>query len=125
MAQQIINNGDSGLTTRNNLNSMFTEIYGAIVVPLKIPGINANTTQVIAANTYIEAISIAAANGSPTLRIGTTPNGTDIMPDTAIGASQSVSVQLYCANSTTLYFTLTGTGSPSVNVRIDTLNNYY
>jgi hypothetical protein len=123
MAQQIVNNGDSGAVARSKINSMFTEVYSALVLPIKIPGINANITQVIPANTWLESILVRTASGTPTIRVGTTPNGTDVMPDTQPGATSEVLVQEYFPTDTTLYITISGTGS--VNMRLNTVNNVY
>jgi len=124
MSQIIINNGDSGLTVRNNLNSMFTELYGALIVPLKIPGINANYTQSIPANTYISKISLTATGGTPLVRIGTYPNGNDLMDDTIIGNSQIVNPGLYCGTVTPIYITISGPGAV-ISARFDVSYNYY
>ena len=122
MSQIIINNGDSGLVVRNALNQMFTELYGAIVSPVKLPGVNSNTTQVISADTYVESIYLTATSGTPTVRIGTTPNGQDICPDVQPGSFQNIFVQQYFAVSTTLYITLSG---GTINVRFDLTNNFF
>lgn len=122
MAQQTINNGDTGLAVRTALNGMFGELYGALVIPLKLTGVNANTNQDIPDNTFLQDIFISATVGTPTLRIGTTPNGTDIMPDTAPGSFSQVSVQQYIATATTLYITISG---GTVNIRFGVLNNFY
>lgn len=124
MAQIIINNGDSGLTVRNALNSMLTELYAAIIVPIKIPGVSVNAIQALPANVFIEQISIVPVSGSPTIRIGTTPNGTNILADTVISSFQAVLVQSYLASSSNLYITFSA-GSGVLNFRIDTLNNYF
>lgn len=122
MSQIIINNGDSGLVVRNALNQMFTELYGAIVSPVKLPGVNSNTTQVISSDTFVEAIYLTATSGTPTVRIGTTPNGQEICPDVQPGSFQTVFVQQYFAVSTTLYITLSG---GTINVRFDLTNNFF
>jgi hypothetical protein len=124
MAQIIINDGDSGLTVRNELNAMFAELYGAILLPIKLPGVTGNTTQAIAANTYVSKISIMPLAGTATIRIGTTPNGFDIMQDTLISGFQPVLVQEDYAVNTTIYITFT-TGSDTLNFRFDVVPNYF
>lgn len=123
MAQIVINNGDSGLTVRTALNSMFAELYGSIIVPIKVNGVNANRTQAIPANAFVSDISLSATAGAPTFRIGTTPGGNEVLPDTLIGNSLFISVQLYFQGAGNLYFTLTGVGT--ISYRIDVLNNFY
>ena len=123
MAQQTILNGQSGLVVRNALNAMFAELYAAIVTPIKLAGVSVNATQAIPANTFIQDIALTATSGSPTIRLGTTPNGTDIMPDTVIGNSQIVETLLYCQNLTTIYISHSGSGT--VSLRFDVLYNYY
>jgi hypothetical protein len=121
MAQVIINNGDSGLIARTALNGMFTELYGALILPLKLTGLNANTQQNFAANSYIQSIHLLRTAGTPTIRIGTTPNGTDILPDTSPADYAEIIENFYCQNLTTLYITISG---GTVNVRFGVVNNF-
>jgi hypothetical protein len=122
MALQIINNGESGLVVRNKLNSMFSELYSAIVLPLKINGATGNTQQIIPVDTYLQALYMSATAGTPTIRIGTTPNGEEICPDVQPGAFQSVIVQQYFSAGITLYITLSG---GTVNIRFDVIQDFY
>lgn len=122
MAQIPINNGQSGLVVRTALNSMFAEIYGAIVLPLKINGATGNTQQLIPADTYLQAIYISATAGTPTIRIGTTPNGEEICPDVQPGSFQPVLVQQYFSSGATLYITMSG---GTVNIRFDVIQDFY
>lgn len=122
MAQQIINNGESGLVVRNKLNAMFSELYAAVVLPLKLNGITGNSQQIIPADTFLQAIYISATVGNPTIRIGTTPNGDEICPDVQPGSFQPVIIQQYYAAGVTLYLTLSG---GTVNVRFDVIQDFY
>lgn len=122
--QTIINNGDSGLLVRNNLNNMFTEIYSSIIMPIKVHGLSANYNQAIVANTYVQQLSVVNVTGNPTIRIGTTPNGTDILPDTEVTTSIPVVVQQYFANASVLYITFSS-GTGTLNIRLDVITNYY
>jgi hypothetical protein len=122
MAQQVINNGESGLVVRNKLNSMFAELYAAVVLPLKLTGITGNTQQVIPVDTFLQAVYISATAGTPTIRIGTTPNGEEICPDVQPGSFQPVVVQQYFASGVTLYITLSG---GTVNIRFDVIQDFY
>lgn len=120
--QSIINNLESGLLVRNALNAMFTELYSNIAQPIRKPGIAGNTTQDMAADTYVSDIAVSGIAGAPILRIGITPNGQELLPDTAVGNSLPVQTDYYFQNAGTLYFTLSG---GTINIRIDYIPNYY
>ena len=124
MSQVQINNGDSGLTVRTNLNNMFTEIYSSLYSPIKQKGITANFNQAIAANTFISQLSLFVVSGTPTVRVGITPNGTEILPDTALSGSQLITVQDYFASAGTVYITFTS-GTGNINARFDVMTNFY
>lgn len=124
MSQQIINNGDSGLIVRNGLNNMFTEIYASLIFPIKANGVTANTNVPIPADTFVQRISVVPTSGTPTIRIGTTANGTDIMPDTVINGFQQSLIQEYFASLGYLYITFT-TGSGTLNFRIDVSPTFF
>ena len=121
--QQIINNGESGLVVRNKLNDMFGELYGSFTIPIKLEGLTANTTQNIATNTFLQEIAIIAVSGTPTVRIGTTPNGEEIVPDVFPSSISLTTVQQYFASATPLYITISGGGS--INIRMDILTNFF
>lgn len=124
MAQQFVNDGDSGLVARTKINESIGELYASLPIAIKITGMNANYSQAIGPNVMIIAININPVTGGPiTLRIGTGPNGQDILPDTAIAAPQPMNVNQYFASAATLYFTFTS-GSGTLNVRIDVINNF-
>lgn len=117
-----INDGDSGLTVRTNLNSMLQELYNNLPSVIAIKNANVNTNQVIAANSKVTTIDLAGVGGAPTVRIGLTPNGQEILPDTQIGNLQPVVPDYYSANGDTLYFTISG---GVVNIRIGLILNYF
>lgn len=123
MPYNAIQNGESGLDTRTALNNMLQELYGSIATPVKLPGETANFNSNFPANTMIRSISIVALVNTPTVRIGTTPNGEEIMPDTVTGDSIDVTVNYYCKVATILYFTFADAGA--VNFRVNVVNNYY
>jgi len=126
MAQQIISDGESGLASRNAINANFTELYAINNVAIKQPGITGNLNQTIDANTFVQFITIFPVAGTPVIRIGTTPNGVDLMDDTLIDNSQSyypVQVQQYFLATGTIYFTFTS-GSGTIDIRIDILKDY-
>lgn len=125
MAFEPINNGESGLDVRTALNNMLQELYGSIPTPLKFPGESINFQVLIPANTRISTISMVAIAGGPTIRIGTAPNGQDILPDVVLNAnSQDIQVNTYFAADTTIYFTFSGAAG-TINARIGVINNYY
>ncbi len=110
---------------RNGLNSMFTELYASILLPIKIPNIQANTIIPIPGNSFILSMALVATSGTPTIRIGTTPNGTDIMDDTIInGTITPIAVQQYFPANTTLYVTVTA-GPGAISIRVDLNYNYF
>lgn len=125
MGLQYIANLESGLNVRNALNSMFFELYGTINPPFKYANANQNFSQAISANVMVTTISITDISASPTLRIGTTPNGQEILSDLAITNTIIVTAQQYFLTAGTVYFTWTsGNFSGIVNIRMDVINNY-
>lgn len=125
MAQIIINNGDSGLLTRTNLNTMFGQLYGAIVPPMRFPGTNANLEVPFNADTYVSKIFMRPtpdASGSPTVSIGTTGGGIDIMPATNITTFAVVDWSDFEASADMIYFTITG---GTVDITIITVPNLF
>lgn len=124
MALQAITSNDGGLDTRNKINNMFGELYASIVQPLKLPGLTGNTNQSIASNTLVRSLSLINAVGTPTIRIGTIPNGQDVMPDTQISGNVQVDVNEYFANATVFYITFTS-GAGTINIRLDVIQSYY
>jgi hypothetical protein len=122
MSQTIINNNDSGLTVRTELNAMFTELYGSIIAPIKVPGVGANYAQPIPANTFIQDVSLSAGTGAPLVRVGLNPGGSELMPDTLIGNSTILNVQYYMQAFGNIYFTVSG---GTFSFRVDVQYNYY
>lgn len=122
MAQVTINNNDSGLTVRNALNGMFTEIYSTIIVPIKLAGVNVNTIQAILANTFVNKISMSKTAGNPLVRIGSAPNGEQYFAETLIGGFNEALLDAYFAGNTNLYITVSG---GTINMRIDVIPNFY
>lgn len=123
MAQQLITvDVTNGEQAADIINGNFTELYNSLTVPIKLKNVQANTQQAIAANTKVLTIDISGTAGSPTLRIGTTPNGIEIMDDTEIGNSQPVNVDLYFPDAGTIYFTLSG---GTVSIRIAVILNFF
>lgn len=123
MAQEIIHEGDSGLSCLNTINGNFTELYGAAQIPLKIKNVSANTTTVIPANSYVFSLYAIGVVETPTVRIGTTPNGTDIMADTVLNNQPSpVDLRELFTADTTFYITISdGTAS----FRFEIIYNFF
>lgn len=121
MAQQIINNGETGLVVRTKLNEMFSELYGNTPVPIKLPGISGNVSQLLPDNTFLATLEVGKVSGTPLLKVGTTPGGEELLPEIEIANFMQSNAQLYCATSQTIYFTLSG---GVVNIRLDIINNY-
>ena len=119
-----ITNLEGGLPVRTALNNMLQELYGSIATPQKAPGETANFSLAFPANTMIKVISMVGIVNTPTIRIGITPNGQEILPDTIVDQSMDETVQYYCKVATTLYFTFTA-GPGAINARVDIINNYY
>lgn len=123
MSQQIINNGEGGLAVRTALNQMFTELYAAVAptAPVVIEMMAGNTNADVAAGTLITNIFLVPQTGLVTLRIGTTPNGQEILQDLQINGFQQITAQQYFQGAGTLYFTFTS-GSGTMNVYIFYIN---
>lgn len=122
MAQQILNNGEGGLVIRNKLNGMFNELYGAIILPLRISNVNSNTQQTIAGNAYLQAIYITATDNNPTIRIGLTPNGQEVLEDIQPGSFIQLNVEQYFSEATQLYISISG---GTLNIRFAIINDFY
>lgn len=75
----------------------------------------------IDANTWVEKISFKTVSGNPTIRIGTSPNGTDIIKDILVNSSLPVIIQNHYLVQTSIYITISG---GNVNIRVDFIKNY-
>jgi len=108
-----------GSTETNELFTPYLQTKNLLLV--------ANTTYIVPANSYVPTLSLQTVMGSPietepTVRIGITPGGNEIMADTPCYPFQPVRPEFYADSETTIYFTMTGAGI--VNVRIDVIRNY-
>jgi hypothetical protein len=127
MPQQIINRGttpndgtgDTAYIFTGKTNANFTEVYGNLNLPIKTLNQTGAFTQDIPANTWVERIIVLPQSGTPTIEVGTTLGGSDILPPTLIGNSLPIMIQEYFTNETTLYFTVSG---GNVNKRTDQIN---
>jgi hypothetical protein len=125
MSQKLISNGEQGLDVRNAINENFAELYSIASgnLPIRILNATGNFIQAIPANAFVQGLSIKLLSGAPNIRIGTSPNGEEIMPDTVITGSQLILVQQIFDSAGSLYFTWTS-GSGGVNIRIDVITDY-
>lgn len=122
MAQGLIVLNMTGEAALEVINGNFTELYENLPTTYKLPGIAVNTQQAIDANTMIKEISLSGTAGAPVVRIGTTPNGEDILPDTQVGNSLPILQRVYFPNAGNLYFTIS---DGTVSIRIEYQGNYY
>jgi len=128
MAQQLIQNLESGQDARNAINGNFTELYGAVNLPIKFPNQSANWQYPIAPNTLINAIFVQWSFGDPVIRIGYTPGGNEIIDDTPITVDMAqdplpVDVKRPIGvDGSQLYFTIAG---GNVNVSMLSILNLF
>lgn len=124
MGQQLILNGESGLDVRNSLNEMFFELYASITVPIKLSAIAGNTAiDNVPADTFINDIAILVNSGSPTIRIGITPGGNEILDDFQFTTFNFLVTQYLITSLSNIYITFVS-GSGNVNIRIDPIYNF-
>lgn len=123
MAQQLITNNEKGLNVRGAINGNFTELYGAVVLPVKLLGLNANAEQQVLANTYIREILVDLVAGTPTICIGTTPAGTDILDVTDITQFLPIIVTRKFSDLGIIYITFSNAGT--INVAILQVPNIF
>ena len=128
MAQLQVTNGQSGLGARTAINSNFTELYGAIIVPIKLQNVSSNNQASLPYNSFILSITLIPYSGNtggqiPIIKIGTNPGGEEVMSNSEITGLYFINSGLYSELSQILYFTYSGTGS--VNIRIDYQQNYF
>lgn len=90
---------------------------------IKHPAINATFTQNIGTNNFVKNISISQCQGTPTVRIGLTPNGQEILEDTVINDFVDNKSDQYFPNGGVIYFTFSGAAG-FVNFRIEIIENY-
>jgi len=83
-------------------------------------------SQQIAINTdtYVDSLALLPVTGTPTIRIGTTANGTDIMGDTVISGFNQVTVNKYFQAGGILYVTQSANNG-TVSLRVNVSNNYF
>lgn len=70
--------------------------------------LNSNTPLAYFAKTLLEEILLLPISGTPTIRIGTTQGGDEIMEDTAIDGFHKILPDTYFEVDSLLYVTFTG-----------------
>lgn len=122
MGQQLILNGEPGISVRNALNQMFAELYATIDNSIQIENASGNHEVLVLPNTFIVSIAFYPLTGSPTVAIGTTPGGQDILSTIPISQFQFILAQQYFFSEVNLYITLL---AGTVNIRLDFIPNYF
>jgi hypothetical protein len=117
--KQTINNGEQGLSVRDKLNGMFTELYTSVSTPIILSSISVNTTQVIPANTNIESLMISVISGTPTVNIGTASGNGDVLITSLLDGINDFEIDSYLATEQTLYINVSG-GVISIRINVTT-----
>lgn len=124
MAQQILPNLESAVGARGIINGNFTELYGALPLPIKAPGLAANSQIQIPAGSFLWYMFITPVSGDVTISIGTTPGGTELMDATELLQFISLKPELPCPNVTNIYITITA-GAGEFNVSAILIQNAF
>lgn len=122
MAQNIINDGQGGLSVREALNDNFDQLFGAGQFPIKIANVGGSFTVDIPANSWLTSIYISPLLGTPNISIGYEPAGGEIIYSLDITQFTPISVQQYYDVDTVLYFTFNNTDT--CNIRIDLITDF-
>ena len=130
MAQQIIfrgslpndNTGDTAYVFSGKINANFTELYAAIITPVILLNQTGSFSQGIAVTTWLEKLVIIPQLGTPSIMIGTTDGGNDIIDTTPVVDFLPVKFEQYFPTGITLYFTVT---SGNVNINFDQKNSFF
>lgn len=99
--------------------SVASLLSGVGNTPIEAKNKTGNQSEVITANTFVDKIFLFKNSGTPTVRIGLTANGEEIMSDTLIADSQLIKPE-QISSGITLYFTIT---SGNIDYSIDTVSN--
>lgn len=94
---------------------------GGADVPILLSNKTGNVSQAIPANSWIDKITVFFRAGTPVVRVGTSPNGQELMMDVNVTDYAVVYPELYTGAGNTLYFTV---NSGYIDVRIDYKSNY-
>ena len=113
--------GDPARTAFTKVNANFSELYAQIPVPTILVNQTGSVQQSITSNTWIDKIVVTPQIGTPSIMIGTTSGGAEILENTLVGSSLVQLIQSLYLSGVNLYFTIT---SGNVNIRIDNIPNY-
>ena len=89
--------------------------------PISLNNKSGNFSYSFDENTFLSTLSIISVSGSPSLKIGTAPNGNDVLDTISISGFQYIKLEMFFETTTVLYFTLSG---GVINLRIDLIVNY-
>jgi hypothetical protein len=85
--------------------------------PLRLLNVTGNQSQAISVDSFVNTIFVKTVSGTPSIKIGTTPNGLEILDTTDVNTFQTVMAQLPFTTSGTLYFViLSGNVNISINI---------
>ena len=84
---------------------------------LKNTAKSANFTQSILANCRVISVDFKVTAGTPTIKVGTTSGGEEILFEETLSANAMRSVAEYFASAGTMYFSISG-GTVSVNILV-------
>ena len=113
--------GDPARTAFTKVNANFSELYAQIPVPTILVNQTGSVQQSITSNTWIDKIVVTPQIGTPSIMIGTTSGGSDLLANTLVGSSLVQMIQSLYLSGVNLYFTIT---SGNINIRIDNIPNY-
>lgn len=90
----------------------------------KFTVVDSDFTMIIEANREVSIIRILPVTGTPTLRIGITSSGDEIMLDTVVDTYIKVDTDKFFLSGGIIYFTFSGTDG-AVNVNVQTEENIF
>lgn len=125
MAQNIINDGQGGLSVREALNDNFDQLFGAGQFPIKIANVGGSFGEEIPANTWVSSTFITPLLGAPNISIyimDVDDNPVYFIQDFTFTSTTAVSIQQYFDVDTVLYFTFNNTDT--CNIRIDLITDF-
>lgn len=123
MAQKFIFLGQSGESALETINGNFFELYASLNPPIKASNVSGDVFQAIQANTFVTNIYLTPTVGTPTLRVGITPGGSELLDDTVIEFMQPINANQLFTVIGALYFTFSGSVG-AIDIRIDLIPNF-
>ena len=89
--------------------------------PVLLQSVTGNISYSELAITFIQRITFKTISGTPTVQVGVTQGGSEIMPVTAVNGFLQVDTEYPFLADGYLYFVITG---GVVNIRIDQITNF-